>query len=112
MTDAEYNSKVAGLNDSQRDAFDRVVQYSRACHQLYMRETESLLEPFTCSLQVKLLLATLISVIKEQIESSTLDHKCLHACGTYRCCSIKHWWSHNPPCIRLPVEHGNLTKYT
>ena len=25
MTDAEYNNRVAGLNDSQRDAFDRVV---------------------------------------------------------------------------------------
>ena len=42
MTDAEYNSKVAGLNDSQHNAFDRVVQYSRARHQYYMRERESL----------------------------------------------------------------------
>ena len=33
MTDGEYNSKVAGLNDSQHDAFDRVVQYKRARHQ-------------------------------------------------------------------------------
>ena len=45
MTDAEYNSKVAGLNDSQRDAFDRVVQYTRARHQYFMRERESLPEP-------------------------------------------------------------------
>ena len=37
MTDAEYNNKVAGLNDSQPDAFDRVVQYTRARHQYYMR---------------------------------------------------------------------------
>ena len=44
MTDAEYNSKVAGLNDSQRNAFDCVVQYSRARHQYLMRERESLLE--------------------------------------------------------------------
>ena len=38
MTDAENNSKVDGLNNSQRDAFDHVIQYSRACHQYYMRE--------------------------------------------------------------------------
>ena len=44
MTDAEYNNKVAGLNNSQRDAFDRVVQYTRARHQYYMRERESLPE--------------------------------------------------------------------
>ena len=45
MTGAKYNSKVAGLNDSQRDAFDCVVQYSRVHHQYYMRERESLPEP-------------------------------------------------------------------
>ena len=45
MTNAEYNNKVAGLNDSQRDTFDRVVQYTRACHQYYMRERELLPEP-------------------------------------------------------------------
>ena len=45
MTDVEYNNKVAGLNNSQREAFDRVVQYTHACHQYYMRERESLPEP-------------------------------------------------------------------
>ena len=43
MTDGEYNSKVAGLNDSQHDAFDLVVQYTRACHQYYTRATSHLL---------------------------------------------------------------------
>ena len=40
MTDPKYNNKVAGLNDSQRNAFDRVLQYSCARHQYYMRERE------------------------------------------------------------------------
>ena len=75
MTDAEYNNKVAGLNDSQRDAFDRVVQYTRACHQYYMRQRESLPE----SLHVFITgeagtgKSHLISVIKEHIERS---HTC------------------------------------
>ena len=46
MTDAEYNSQVAGLNDLQCEAFDCVVQYTRASHQYFMRERESLPEPF------------------------------------------------------------------
>ena len=33
MSDAEYSNKVAGLNNLQHDAFDRVVQYTRARHQ-------------------------------------------------------------------------------
>ena len=45
MTDVEYDNKVAGLNNSQREAFDRVVQYTCARHQYYMRERESLPEP-------------------------------------------------------------------
>ena len=44
MTDAEYNSKVGGLNDSQRNVFDRVIQYSCARHQYHMRKRESLPE--------------------------------------------------------------------
>ena len=63
MTDAEYNNKVAGLNDSQRDAFDRVVQYTHA-----ERETTSHLPGKS----------HLISVIKEH----------MHASGTYWCCGI------------------------
>ena len=59
MTDAEYNSQVAGLNDSQREAFDHVVQYTRACHQYFMRERESLPEPLhvfiTCGVGTTLL---------------------------------------------------------
>ena len=69
MTD---NNKVAGLNDPQRDAFDRVVQYTRARHQYYMGERESLPEP----LHIFITGGTgtgkshLISVIKEHIERS------------------------------------------
>ena len=44
MTDAEYNSKVAGLNDSQREAFDQIVQWTCECHQYFMRESNSLPE--------------------------------------------------------------------
>ena len=45
MTEAEYNSKVADLNESHCDAFDRVVQYTCARHQYYMGERESIPEP-------------------------------------------------------------------
>ena len=72
MTDAEYNSKVAGLNDSQRNAFDFVVQYSRARHQYHMRERES--HPETLHMFITGGAGTgkshLISVIKEHIERS------------------------------------------
>ena len=38
MRDAEYNSKVAGLNNSQRDAFDQIVCWMCECHQYFMGE--------------------------------------------------------------------------
>jgi len=38
MTDAEFEQKVASLNDSQRGAFACVVQYTCARHQHHMGE--------------------------------------------------------------------------
>ena len=72
MTDAEYNSKVARLNDSQCNAFDCVVQYSRARHQYNMRERESQPEPLHMFITggAGTGKSHLISVIKEHIERS------------------------------------------
>ena len=77
MIDAEYNNKVAGLNDSQRDAFNCVVQYTRARHQYYMRESESLpVKP---------------PYFGDKGTYREISHwipKCMHAGGTYGCCCI------------------------
>ena len=43
--DTEYNSKVAGLNVSQREAFDQIVRWTREHHQYFMGESNSLPEP-------------------------------------------------------------------
>ena len=88
MTDAEYNNKVAGLNNSQRDAFDRVVQYTCARHQYYIRERESLPEPLHVFITggADTGKRHLISVIKEHIERSHTG--CMHASGAYGCCCI------------------------
>ena len=115
MTDAEYNNKVAGLNDSQRDAFDRVVQYNRARHQYYMRERESLPEPLHVFITggAGTGKSHLISVIKEHIERSHTG--CQNACMLVAPTGVAafniggltiHY------AFRLPVEHGNLTRYT
>ena len=104
MTNAEYNSKVASLNDSQRDAFDRVVQYSRACHQYYMRERELLPELLHMFItggagtgkkrshtgyQNACMLVVPTSVAAFNIGGLTIHYA---------------FW--------LPAEHGNLTRYT
>ena len=114
MTDAEYNSKVTGLNDSQRDAFDCVVQYSRARHQYYMRERESLLEPLHVFITGGTVTGKshLISVIKEHIERSHTgsQNACMLVAHTgVAAFNIGSLTIHHA--FRLPVEHGNSTKY-
>jgi len=45
MTNIEYQEKIVTLNDTQRVAFDTVVQYTRAQHQYFMDERDALPEP-------------------------------------------------------------------
>ena len=99
ITDAEYNSKVAGLNDSKHDAFDRVIQYSWARHQYYMRERELLPEPLHLFITGGAGTAPYLCYKRTHREIPHWIPKCMHACGAHRCCSILHWWSHNPLCI-------------
>ena len=115
MTDVEYNNKVAGLNNSQREAFDRVVQYTRARHQYYMRERESLPEPLHVFITggAGTGKSHLISVIKEHIERSHTgsQNACMLVAPTgVAAFNIGGLTIHYA--FRLPVEHGNLTKYT
>ena len=115
MTDVEYNNKVAGLNNSQREAFDHVVQYTRARHQYYMRERESLPEPLHVFITggAGTGKSHLISVIKEHIERSHTgsQNACMLVAPTgVAAFNIGGLTIHYA--FRLPVEHGNLTKYT
>ena len=115
MTDAEYNSKVAGLNDSQQNSFDQVVQYTRARHQYFMRERESLPELLHVFITggAGTGKTHLIAVIKEHIERTHTG--CQNACMLVAPTGIAafnidgltiHY------AFWLPVEHGNLTRYT
>ena len=115
MTDAEYNSQVAGLNDSQREAFDRVVQYTRARHQYFMRERESLPEPLHVFITggAGTGKSHLIAVIKEHTERSHTgsQNACMLVAPTgVAAFNIGGLTIHYA--FRLPVEHGNLTRYT
>ena len=115
MTDVEYNNKVAGLNNSQREAFDCVVQYTRARHQYYMRERESLPEPLYVFITggAGTGKSHLISVIKEHIEQSHTgsQNACMLVAPTgVAAFNIGGLTIHYA--FRLLVEHGNLTKYT
>ena len=91
MTDAEYNNKVAGLNDLQCDAFDRVVQYTRARHQYYMRERESLPEPLHVFITGGAGTGKKPSYFGDKGTYREISHwipKCMHAGSTYGCCCI------------------------
>ena len=115
MTDAEYNSQVAGLNDSQREAFDRVVQYTRARHQYFMRERELQPEPLHVFITggAGTGKSHLIAVIKEHTERSHTgsQNACMLMAPTgVAVFNIGGLTIHYA--FRLPVEHGNLTRYT
>ena len=115
MTDAEYNSKVAGLNDVQRDAFDRVVHYTRARHQYFMRDRESLSEPLHAFITggASTGKSHLTAVIKEHIESTHTgsQNACMLVAPTgVVAFNIGGLTIHYA--FWLPVEHGNLTRYT
>ena len=112
MTDTEYNSKMAGLNVSQRDAFDRLIQYNRAHHQYYMRERESLPKPFHMFITggAGTGKSHLISVIKEHIKRSHTgsQNACMLVAPTgVAAFNIGGLTIHYV--FRLPVEYGNLT---
>ena len=58
VTNIEYQEKIANLNDTQRVAFDSVVQYTHAGHQFFYGREKS---HYTCLLQVELELARVIT---------------------------------------------------
>ena len=114
MTDTEYNNKVAGLNDSQQDAFDQVVQYTRTRHQYFMRERESLPEPLHVFITggAGTGKSHLIAVIKEHIERAHTgsQNACMLVAPTgVAAFNIGGLTIHYA--FSLPVEHGDKTRY-
>ena len=114
MTDAECNSKVAGLNDL-REAFDQIVQWTRERHQYFMGESNSLPEPLHLFITGRAGTGKshLISVIKEHIERShtgSQNARMLVAptgVAAFNIGGLTIYYA-----FRLPVEHGNFTRYT
>ena len=114
MTDAEYNSKVASLNDSQQEAFDQIVQWTRERHQYFMGETNSFPEPLHLFITggAGTGKSHLISVIKEHIERSHTgsQNACMLVAPTgVAAFNIGGLTIHYA--FWLPVEHGNFTRY-
>ena len=112
MTDAEYNSKVAGLNDLQREAFDQIIQWTRECHQYFMGESNSLPEPFYLFItgEAGTGKSHLISVIKKHIERSHTgsQNACMLVAPTgVTAFNIGGLTIHYA--FWFPVEHGNFT---
>ena len=103
------------MNDTQRVAFDSVVQYTRARHQYFMEERDTLPEPLhlfvtvgagTCKSHV-------IGVIKEHIEraQSGSQNACMLMAPTgVVAFNIGGLTIHCALC--LPVEHNSCTRYT
>ena len=111
MTDAEYNSKVAGLNDSQREAFDQIVLWTSERHQCFMGESNSLPEPLHLFITggAGTGRSHLISVIKEHIERSHTGSQnvCMLVAPTgVAAFNIGGLTIHYA--FWLPVEHGNF----
>ena len=115
MTDADYNSQVAGLNDLQREAFDRVVQYTGTRHQYFMRERESLPEPLHVFITggAGTGKSHLIALIKEHTQRSHTgsQNACMLVAPTgvaaFNIGGLTIYYA-----FRLPVDHGNSTRYT
>ena len=111
MTDAEYNSKVAGLNDSQREAFDQIVLWTSERHQYFMGESNSLPEPLHLFITggAGTGKSHLISIIKEHIERSHTgsQNACMLVAPTgVLAFNIGGLTIHYA--FWLPVEHGNF----
>lgn len=73
--DTEYQSKVAGLNDTQCAALEHVVQFTCARHQYFMGEQDTLPEPLYLFLTggAGTGKSHVISVIKEHIERAHME---------------------------------------
>jgi len=115
MTDHEYQEKVSSLNDTQKVAFDHVVQYTRARHQYFMRETDTLPEPLHLFITggAGTGKSHVISVIKEHIERAHTgsQNACMLMAPTgVSAFNIGAVTAHRALC--LPVEHNSSTRYT
>lgn len=114
MTDAEYQSKLAGLNCAQRDALERIIQYTRARHQFFMGEQDTIPDPLHLFLTggAGTGKSHVFSIIKEYIERAHMgaQNACMLVAPTgVAAFNIGGVTIHCALC--LPVEHGSSTRY-
>ena len=115
MTDAEYHRKVDSLNESQRLAFQKVLNYTTARHEYQMHAVESP-PPEPLRLFITGGAGTgkshVISVVHEHFERAQIGDGCacmLMAPTGVAAFNIGGLTIHKV--LNLPVEHGKRTAY-
>ena len=114
MTDAEYHRKVDSLNESQRLAFQKVLNYTTARHEYQMHAVESPPEPLRLFITggAGTGKSHVISVVHEHFERAQIGDGCacmLMAPTGVAAFNIGGLTIHKA--LNLPVEHGKRTAY-